>query len=88
MSYGATNSTEAAQDVTSTDTPFTTSRRQDAEENEVTQSTTNRIRKSLSSFYDRNFGLFLVFLAQTCGSIVRGMPFQLHNSNNTNLNAR
>jgi hypothetical protein len=22
-------------------------------------------------FYERNFGLFLVFLAQTCGSIVR-----------------
>ena len=27
----------------------------------------------MKNFYDRNFGLFLVFLAQTCGSIVRVM---------------
>src|SRR3712207_2199327 len=29
-----------------------------------------RARLGLKSFYDRNFGLFLVFLAQSCGSIV------------------
>jgi len=27
-------------------------------------------RSGLKSFYNRNFGLFLVFLAQSCGSIV------------------
>lgn len=29
-----------------------------------------RTRSGLKSFYDRNFGLFLVFLAQSCGSVV------------------
>lgn len=30
----------------------------------------NQLLQNIESFYDRNFGLFLVFLAQTCGSIV------------------
>jgi len=30
----------------------------------------SKISQSLKSFYRRNFGLFLVFLAQTCGSVV------------------
>ncbi|KAF2636246.1 hypothetical protein P280DRAFT_435399 [Massarina eburnea CBS 473.64] len=34
------------------------------------RSTEGGIRESIRSFYDRNFGLFLVFLAQTCGSIM------------------
>ena len=29
-----------------------------------------RVRSALNGFYDRNFGLFLVFLAQSCGSVV------------------
>jgi hypothetical protein len=29
-----------------------------------------REESGLKSFYERNFGLFLVFLAQTCGSVV------------------
>ena len=29
-----------------------------------------RTQRSLKSFYERNLGLFLVFLAQTCGSVV------------------
>lgn len=36
-----------------------------------------RVTASLRVFYDRNFGLFLVFLAQTCGSIVRLASFSV-----------
>lgn len=32
-----------------------------------------RAGSRFKSFYDRNFGLFLVFLAQTCGSVVSSM---------------
>ncbi|KAF1973370.1 hypothetical protein BU23DRAFT_580404 [Bimuria novae-zelandiae CBS 107.79] len=37
------------------------------EENEP-QDQSNTARRKLKQFYERNFGLFLVFLAQTCGS--------------------
>jgi hypothetical protein len=30
----------------------------------------NKFRQNLTAFYNRNFGLFLVFLAQTCGSVM------------------
>lgn len=29
-----------------------------------------RVKFRLNHFYERNFGLFLVFLSQTCGSVV------------------
>ena len=38
------------------------------------ESRTSKFRRDLSAFYARNFGLFLVFVAQTCGSVVR-FPF-------------
>jgi hypothetical protein len=34
----------------------------------------SRIAQSLKTFYQSNFGLFLVFLAQTCGSVVSFIP--------------
>ena len=30
----------------------------------------SKVRQGLKAFYDRNFGLVLVFLAQTCGSVM------------------
>lgn len=30
----------------------------------------SKVKRSLKAFYDRNFGLVLVFLAQTCGSVM------------------
>ncbi|PVI02821.1 DUF6 domain protein [Periconia macrospinosa] len=33
-------------------------------------SSQTRLKTQIKAFYDRNFGLFLVFLAQTCGSVM------------------
>jgi hypothetical protein len=37
---------------------------------EIQESRTSKLRSDLHAFYTRNFGLFLVFIAQTCGSVV------------------
>lgn len=44
----------------------------DEDESSDTQngSAWKRAGSGLKNFYNRNFGLFLVFLAQTCGSVV------------------
>lgn len=43
----------------------------DGESEARRESMWKRVGEGLKGFYERNFGLFLVFLAQTCGSIVR-----------------
>ncbi|KAF1961006.1 hypothetical protein CC80DRAFT_489228 [Byssothecium circinans] len=63
MSYGATNSASTA-DVQDGAFPQLPPIPDDSRVPE------RGIRKSLHDFYDRNLGLFLVFLAQTCGSIM------------------
>ncbi|KAF2124169.1 hypothetical protein P153DRAFT_371047 [Dothidotthia symphoricarpi CBS 119687] len=63
MAYGTTNPARfAAQDPPAPDTD-------QERENDAAQAR-SRIPKSLRDFYERNFGLFLVFLAQTCGSVM------------------
>ncbi|KAK7187325.1 hypothetical protein DPSP01_002458 [Paraphaeosphaeria sporulosa] len=63
-SYGATS---AAGPDDNRSTPAVTDHQvQDAEE----QTQHPSARRKLKQFYERNFGLFLVFLAQTCGSVM------------------
>lgn len=67
MSYGATDR------VVSADRPRTPPAVDSAREfgEEMQRPPRNGVLQSLKSFYNPKFGLFLVFLAQTCGSIVR-----------------
>ena len=64
-SYGATGSTAGQDDVNPTSSPAGHVA-QDAE----ADTRLTKMRQNLQAFYERNFGLFLVFLAQTCGSVV------------------
>lgn len=70
--YGATNSTMPGP---SGDALSHTGRAHQTLEDEVPreeiQNHNPGWKESLKGFYERNFGLFLVFLAQTCGSVVR-----------------
>lgn len=74
MSYGATETqpsvTHGHGNGPLLQTPQMNGTGQDVED-EAPRSRGSRFRQSLENFYDRNFGLFLVFLAQTCGSVVR-----------------
>ncbi|KAF2445538.1 hypothetical protein P171DRAFT_267227 [Karstenula rhodostoma CBS 690.94] len=64
-SYGAADSaTGRGENVPVS--PITNSQVQDAEEQNQQPSASQKLKQ----FYERNFGLFLVFLAQTCGSIM------------------
>jgi hypothetical protein len=60
MSYGGTESSP----------PLVEGREEAQSDIGETTAVTTRIRNNLKSFYERNFGLFLVFCAQTCGSVV------------------
>ncbi|KAF1843487.1 uncharacterized protein K460DRAFT_357210 [Cucurbitaria berberidis CBS 394.84] len=62
MSYGATDSTASAGQSQNASLPSAIGTGRNGENRST--------RQSLKAFYDRNFGLFLVFLAQTCGSIM------------------
>jgi hypothetical protein len=44
------------------------------------ESRTSKLRRNLNAFYTRNFGLVLVFVAQTCGSIVCALSLSLSRS--------
>ncbi|KAH7379592.1 hypothetical protein BKA66DRAFT_532322 [Pyrenochaeta sp. MPI-SDFR-AT-0127] len=73
MSYGATDAAPSATQIQENgplpQVPPTTDNDRDVED-DAQISRGSRVRQSLRSFYDRNFGLFLVFLAQTCGSVM------------------
>ncbi|KAF2021454.1 hypothetical protein BU24DRAFT_487870 [Aaosphaeria arxii CBS 175.79] len=69
MAYGTTQST-ATLDTPPSESIPTPSTSRDAEEHESELPTRVKVWQRLKSFYYRNFGLFLVFLAQTCGSIM------------------
>lgn len=71
-SYGAIDSTAGREDHVSTP-PTTNHQVQAAEDQSQHPSASQRLKQ----FYERNFGLFLVFLAQTCGSVVRGILYQV-----------
>ncbi|KAJ4363115.1 hypothetical protein N0V83_010235 [Neocucurbitaria cava] len=68
MSYGATASTASEGHPENDALPPTTGTGRGAEDEQL--AIWRRTQQRLKSFFDRNFGLFLVFLAQTCGSIM------------------
>jgi hypothetical protein len=65
-SYGATDSAAGREENVPV-SPIATNQVQNPEEQNQQPGASQKFKQ----FYDRNFGLFLVFLAQTCGSIVR-----------------
>lgn len=75
MSYGGVDSTAPLPQVltgasaSENGVHQSTESQRDIGDEPVAQST---FRQNLKGFYERNFGLFLVFLAQTCGSVVGG----------------
>ena len=66
MSYGTIDSTAQTSQIAESDIGQSLHTNVDAQD----QSEWKNIQQRLSAFYDRNLGLFLVFLAQTCGSLV------------------
>ena len=68
MNYGATDQVPSA-GRDDNDTSMNPSSTQ-SPENEAESSSKKTLWMRLMNFYERNFGLFLVFLAQTCGSLV------------------
>ncbi len=67
MSYGTVNTTA---DTNQINTPDIGSALPSGEDVHEDTSKWSKIRQRLSAFADRNLGLFLVCLAQTCGSLV------------------
>jgi len=66
-SYGAITSSPAGLEHEGDASPLAAEAGRDTEAEPV-QSTW---KQNLKHFFHRNFGLFLVFMAQTCGSVVR-----------------
>ena len=92
MSYGAADTTPSAgrsnvHSHTQLPPANTDATDQEPPLEEVQQASKwRRICESSHSFYERNLGLFMVFLAQTCGSIVRfsHQPPRIHRLSFTN----
>jgi hypothetical protein len=59
-----------AHDDSRTTEPGTSIHDADRVDEETHESRTSKLRNDLHAFYTRNFGLCLVFIAQTCGSVV------------------
>jgi hypothetical protein len=59
-----------AHDDPRTTEPGTSIHDADRVDEQTQESRTSKLRSDLHAFYTRNFGLCLVFIAQTCGSVV------------------
>ena len=76
MLYGTvdTEAPASSQEVSSSSQSHDLSR--DAEDHNRTASRSHKMQQRLNAFYERNLGLFLVFLAQCGGSIVSLQAFR------------